>query len=233
MNGHASKDNAEAFGIQADHAGARESSLKYSRREVGKLEYRKEPAYFLNFTESWDVEKYPAIWAVGNAELLKAELTALFCSRKCPGRIVLKSRDFADMLRIKGTPVIGGFQTPVEKMCLEVLLKGTQPVVICPARGIQKMRMPAEWAEPVEEGRVLIVSPLMSRQRRATKLTAELRNRFVAAAADRLFFLHAAAKSKTLALAEELLLQGRDVFTFDMNENGNLKSIGASCGSVA
>lgn len=199
--------------------------MKY---DVRKIEFFREPAYFMHLTEEWDVEKFPALWAIGDAGLLKGELVALFCSRKCPGGVVQRSHDFAVELREKGTPVIGGFQTPVEKMCLDVFLKGDQPVVVCPARGIQRMRIPPEWSEPIEQGRLLVVSPFSSRQRRPTKATAELRNRFAAAAADSLFFLHAASKSQTLALADELLSEGREVRTFDIKENQNLKEIGAS-----
>ena len=48
------------------------------------------------------------------------------------------------------------------------------------------------------------------------------------AAADRLFFLHAAANSKTVAFAEELLSHGKDALTFDTRENENLKMMGAT-----
>lgn len=195
--------------------------------EVKKIEFFRETAYFIHLTEEWDIEKFPALWTIGDAGLLKCELVALFCSRKCPGGVLRKSHDFALDLREKGTPVIGGFQTPVEKMCLDVLLKGSQPVVLCPARGIQNMRIPPEWSEPIGDGRLLVVSPFGSRQRRPTKATADLRNRFVAAAAESLFFLHAAPKSRTFALAEELLSDGREIRTFDIRENQNLKEIGA------
>ncbi len=231
MKGELSGNGFESWGEQEEKkgAGARDRPATFSVRQVRKIEYEKEPAFFLNITEDWDIEKYPAIWTIGNADLLKSELVALFCSRKCPGKVVVKGRDYVDSLRRKGIPAIGGFQTPVEKMCLDVLLKGNQPIVICPPRGIQKMRVPGEWAEPVSEGRLLIVSPFGARQRRATAATAGLRNKFVAAAADKLFFFHAAAKSRTLAFAGELLSQGRDIATFGVEENRNLRELGASC----
>lgn len=197
------------------------------KAEVRKIDYAKEPAYFLHLADGWDVEKFPSLWAIGNPALLKSDLLAIFCSRKCPGNTVRMSHDFAEDVRAKGVPVIGGFQTPVEKMCLEVLLKGEAPVVVCPARGLQGMRLLPEWTDPLDERRLLIISPFGPRQRRATKNTAEVRNRFVSAAADRLFFLHAASKSKTMSLATELLQAGREIETFDVKENEELIEAGA------
>ena len=207
---------------------AEKASGASQSHDVRKLEYSREPAFFLHMTDEWDLEKFPAVWTIGNAELLKCELLALFCSRKSPGAVLRKSHDFAIELRRTGTPIIGGFQTPVEKMCLEIFLKGEQPVVVCPARGIQNMRVEREWAMPIEDGRLLLVSPFPARQRRPTKNTAEMRNKFVAAASDRLFILHAAANSRTLAFVDELLAQGREVLTFDIKENENLKRLGAT-----
>lgn len=196
--------------------------------DARKLEYSREPAFFLHMTDEWDLEEFPAVWTIGNAEILKCELLALFCSRKSPGAVLRKSHDFATELRRIGTPIIGGFQTPVEKMCLEIFLKGEQPIVVCPARGIQNMRVEREWAVPIEDGRLLLVSPFPARQRRPTKSTADMRNKFVAAASDRLFILHAAANSRTLAFADELLAHGREVLTFNIKENENLKRLGAT-----
>jgi len=33
--------------------------------------------------------------------------------------------------------VISGFHTPAEKECLRILLRGAQPIIICPARSIE------------------------------------------------------------------------------------------------
>lgn len=76
---------------------------------------------------------------LGNVRLLEDPLAALFRSSRCPGDVVLKVYDFARTLR---DAIIGGFQTPMEKECLRLLLRGSQPVVVCPARGIGRIRIP-------------------------------------------------------------------------------------------
>jgi hypothetical protein len=78
---------------------------------------------------------------LGNPDLLGRPLLALFCSRRCPGSVILKTYDAAKALRAAGIAVIGGFQTPVERDCLAILLRGEQPVVICPARSLAGMRL--------------------------------------------------------------------------------------------
>ena len=78
---------------------------------------------------------------IGNLRLLDEPLTALFCSNRCPGDLILKTYDLARAMRDAGVPVIGGFQTPMERECLGLLLRGSQPLVVCPARGIDNMRV--------------------------------------------------------------------------------------------
>ncbi len=130
-------------------------------------------------------------------------------------------------LRDRGTAVIGGFQTLVEMECLSILLKGDEPIVFCPARGIQKMRIPNAWASSIARGRLLIVSPFCGKPQRATTATAELRNRFVASIAGDLFFLYASPGSRALELAGEMISKGKNVLTFDLKENRDLRDIGA------
>ena len=59
---------------------------------------------------------------IGNASILDADLTALFCSGQCPGDVILKMCDLARAMRDAGVPVIGGFLSPMEKECLRLLL---------------------------------------------------------------------------------------------------------------
>ena len=60
--------------------------------------------------------------AWGNADVLKGEKVALFCSARCAGDLILKAYDLAKKLRDDGVTVISGFHSPVEKECLRILL---------------------------------------------------------------------------------------------------------------
>lgn len=79
-------------------------------------------------------------------------------------------------MRDAGVAVIGGFQTPIEKECLRLLLRGNQSLVICPARGIDNMRVPRDWRGRLEDGKILVLSPFPETVRRATAESAARRN---------------------------------------------------------
>ena len=87
----------------------------------------------------------PTIECIGNTALLGEPAIALFCSRQCPGALVNATYDLAQRLRDAGKTVIGGFHSPMEQECLRLLLRGGQPVIICPARAIQDYRLSSEW----------------------------------------------------------------------------------------
>ena len=163
----------------------------------------------------------------GNLRLLEEPLTAFFCSQKCPGDLILKTYDLARAMRDAGVPVIGGFQTPMEKECLRLLLRGSQPAVVCPARGIDRMRIPSDWRGPMKEGRMLVLSPFPSSQRRPTVELAAQRNDFVANLAVQVFIAHAAPGSKTEDFARELADSGKPLLTLDSPANANLVEMGA------
>lgn len=162
------------------------------------------------------------IWALGNLDMLTMPLLAFFCATRCPGNVILRTYDLALVLREAGVPVIGGFHTPMEKECLEVLLRGQQPVVICPARNIERLRLPLSWRKPYDAGRLLVLSPFAAHQRRPTTESAEYRNRFVATLATHNFVAYAGPGSKTALLCRELVAQHRQVYTLDFPENAHL-----------
>ena len=163
----------------------------------------------------------------GNPDLLSEPLTALFCSSRCPGDLILQSYDLAKALRETGVPVIAGFQTPLEKECLRLLLRGSQPVVVCPARGIGTMRIPREWRGPLEEGRLVLLSPFPVSQHRPTVASAARRNELVADLARQIVIIHAAPGGRTEAFAHQLAARGRPLLTLESPANANLVALGA------
>ena len=174
------------------------------------------------------------IWARGNIALLtdrdtriSGNLWALFCSSRCPGQIILKAHELAQQFRASGTPTIGGHHSPVEKECLRVLLRGSQPIILCPARSIENMRLSPAWKGALAEGRLLILSIFDSKHRRSTAALANRRNAFVAALADKICIAHASEGSKTLQFAQRVSEWGKPLFTFDVPANRSLFQCGA------
>ena len=123
--------------------------------------------------------------------------------------------------------VIGGFLAPAERECLEILLDGTQPVVVCLARGMAATRIPARWRTPLERGRLLLISPYSDEVRHVTEGTATLRNRMVAALADRLVVPYASPGGQILRLSRRAIRAGIPVHAFDHPENRPLLRVGA------
>jgi predicted Rossmann fold nucleotide-binding protein DprA/Smf involved in DNA uptake len=172
------------------------------------------------------------LWAMGPIDLLQKPLLGLFCSARCPGEVILRSYDLARALRDAGVPVISGFHSPLEKECLDLLLRGSQPVVICPARSIERLRLPIEWRQAVEDGRLLILSPFAGRHRRPTVQLAEQRNDCVAALAGCVVVAYAAPGSKTEQFCQLLLSRQRPVILLDSAVNESLLALGARALSI-
>ncbi len=174
-----------------------------------------------------NVELLPEVKSKGNLSLLDEPLTALFCSNRCPGDLILKTYDLARAMRDARVPVIGGFQTPMERECLRLLVRGSQPVVVCPARGIHNMRIPRDWRPALDGGRLLVLSPFPTTVRRPTAELAAQRNDLVADLAQRVFIAHAAPGSKTEVFARKLADSGKPLLTLDSAANENLAEMGA------
>ena len=166
------------------------------------------------------------ITTMGNLDILNQKKLAFFCSIKCPGHLILKTYDLAQHLKEAGVTVIGGFHSPIERECLTILLRGKQPVIVCPARSIKGLRMRRGYIKPLEEGRLLFLSPFKESQRRNTVDTAMERNCFVAAVADAVFVAHASPNSKMEKFCHEVLKLGKPLYTFESEANSNLIEMG-------
>jgi predicted Rossmann fold nucleotide-binding protein DprA/Smf involved in DNA uptake len=163
--------------------------------------------------------------ASGNLELLKKPLTAFFCSVSCPGNLMLKALDWIGKARDEGVAMVSGFHSPVEQQALKVLLRGKQPIVVCPARSLTGMTLSADWEEAYKQNRLLLLSVAADSERRITAEIALARNRFVVALAERIIIAHAEPGSKTEALLRYAISLGKPTQTFP--DNTGLLAIGA------
>lgn len=182
------------------------------------------PSPFLNKKTR---ELFPQIWALGNLDIFKRPLLGFFCSVKCPGDIILRTYDLARILRDAGIAVIGGFHSPIEKDCLDLLIKGTQPIILCPARSIENMLIKKIFRQPLDEGRLLFLSPFEKKIKRQTSQTSQLRNQFVAIMAKAVFVAHAEADGKIEEMSDEILSLNKHLYTFESDYNKTLIEMGA------
>jgi predicted Rossmann fold nucleotide-binding protein DprA/Smf involved in DNA uptake len=173
------------------------------------------------------VETIGGASTLGDAKVLGRSKVAIICSKQCPANLILKTYDFARLVRGSGRAIVSGFHSPIEKDCLPILLRGPDLVIIVQGRRLSTTRLPAEWQKAIEAGRLLLVSPFTDKQKRVTTQLAEERNRFVAALADEVLIAYAHPGGKTEKLAAELLNSGKRVYTFASSANKRLVDWGA------
>ena len=137
---------------------------------------------------------------LGTAEINGRRKTAFLCSRSYPAGAVLPIYDWAKEMRENGECVISGFHSRLEQDVLDILLEGTQPVIIAAARSLPKRHAP-NLRRALEEKRLLIASPFPGSVPRITAETAHKRNVFMLSVADRIVIGHISLNS---ALAETL-----------------------------
>jgi len=166
---------------------------------------------------------------IGDETVLERRKVALFCSVKCPGKLIIETYDLAKRFRKEGTLVISGFHSPMEQECLRILLRSPHPVIWCLARGMyQRMPVsPVDCRPAVDNGRLVIVSPFPEKVRHVTVKTATIRNRLVVEMADAVVVAHATAGGKMEALCRAALESGKSLFTFKHPANNALLELGA------
>lgn len=193
-----------------------------------------------NSLQYWDLGPHDSQWlgklsassiqrvtTRGNPNILTNHSLAFFSSVRCPGDIILKTYELARALREMDITIIGGFHSPMEKECLALLLRGTAPVVVCPARGVGQMRIPSDWKGPLQDGRLLLLSFFSDDINRMTARCAQQRNQYVAVLAGCILVAYAEPSGKTTYLVEEAMEKGKPVFTLVSPANTHLIDLGA------
>ena len=140
--------------------------------------------------------------SLGNTDLLKLPKTAFLCSRQVPALVVLKCYDWAIEQREKGNCVISGFHSQIEKDVLHYLLKGKQPIIVALARGL-KEKLEPEFVIPLEQGRLLIITPFDKTVKRVNSQTAQTRNQMMAELADQIAIGYASPGGQLETLLRE------------------------------
>lgn len=123
---------------------------------------------------------------LGNKEILNNYKIGFLCSRKVPANIILKTYDWAIEQRDNGVCVVSGFHSKIEKDVFEILVKGTQPMILVLARGMLK-RFDKKMLQMIDENRLLIISPFDNYVKRSTIKTAMKRNELIAEISDKIF----------------------------------------------
>ena len=168
-----------------------------------------------------------SLQACGDATILQRRKLALFCSIKCPGDLIVRAHDYAKNLGDQEPTIISGFHSPIEKECLTVLTRGASPLVYCPARSIERMRLAEPWNSMVENGRGLVLSHFAPGTHQMSADYAAQRNRFIAALADEVLIVYASPGGKLMDLAREVVDQKKILWTFTSDYNKDLMELGA------
>lgn len=124
---------------------------------------------------------------IGNINILSLPKIAFLSSRQISSASVLKCYDWATEQREKGTCVISGYHSPLEKDVLHFLLKGNQPVILVLGRAMYK-QLPVYLRSPLAENRLLIISPVPQSIHRQSSKTCTLRNKYITDIADEIVF---------------------------------------------
>ena len=126
---------------------------------------------------------------LGNPDLLNLHKVAFLCSRSCPEAAALKARGWADEQCEKGTCVISGYHSGVERDVLRRLLRGKQPIIIALAKGLAKLD--PLLAAPMEAGRLLLITRYAASVSHADEAKCYQRNRLMVELADEIVVAHA------------------------------------------
>ncbi|MGH9425890.1 MAG: hypothetical protein ACRD2L_06235 [Terriglobia bacterium] len=174
-----------------------------------------------------------SLWTAGSAELIGAVdsgqslSVALAASVESPASVADATFHVVRELADAGAAFVGGFHSPLERLCLDQLAAGGYPAIVFLGRTLSGLRIPYGWLRPLREGKLVLVSACTASQKRATRDSVRSRNDCVLALADSVVVPHATVGGKTEALCRQALKAGKAVWTVNHPGNRNLVALGA------
>lgn len=147
---------------------------------------------------------------VGSPALLAARpRIAFLCSRACPAAAILPAMEALQAHRDRGNAIVSGFQSPLEREALRLLLRGKNPILIVAARALDRYTPPSEWRDAIAQSRLLLLSPFTAADHATVRdaKTAGFRNRLVLALADERIIPHATPGGSLATLLDDNALR--------------------------
>lgn len=142
---------------------------------------------------------------LGNRGLMERAKTAFFASRKVSPLAVMPVLDWAyEIAMDKDAVVISGFQSPLEKEVLGILLKGHCGIIYVQNAHLYK-KVPEKFQAAYEAERLLFASLSGDNRRRFSQTQADRRNQWIATQASSLVFASVTPESSLYPLYQSHL----------------------------
>lgn len=174
-----------------------------------------------------------AVWVCGNVDLLArvdlGQCPSLGIAASVASSATL-SEAALELLRSllrNGLVFVGGFHSPLERLCLKLLIQEGEPALACVGRSLKGVQAPQLWRAALLEERLLLVSAANEMCKRPTRESIRIRNECVAALSTSFLALSAVGGSKTEAVCRRLIESGRQVWALDHPQNRALLAAGA------
>jgi predicted Rossmann fold nucleotide-binding protein DprA/Smf involved in DNA uptake len=154
------------------------------------------------------------LFYMGNQSILELSKVAFLSSRQINPGAVLKCLDWAAEQRDKGVCVMSGFHSSLEKDVLYFLLKGIQPIVLVLGRSLYK-EIPEVLQKPLNEERLLIISPVAQTFHRHSVQSSLIRNKYIVDTANEIVFGALDKDGSLYPLYKKALLDGKSVWNIN------------------
>lgn len=195
--------------------------------------YRGMPQFPGRLVDGLDDRAPRSLWIAGVPELIhladsgQSRSVALAASVESPASIAEATCDLVRELAQRGAVFMGGFHSPLERLCLDELIAAGWPAILFLGRTLSGLRTPSSWLQPLKEGKLVLVSACGPSHKRATPDSVQMRNDCVLALADCFVMPHATEGGKTETLCREVLKVGKTVWTLNAAGSRNLMALGA------
>ena len=169
----------------------------------------------------------------GSAELLgvvdsgQSRSVGVAASVDAPASIFETTAQLVHELADRGAVFVGGFHSPLERKCLDLLVAAERPAIVCLGRTLEALKVPVAWLALLRKGKLMLISACGPSQKRASRESVRVRNACVAALSDTFVVPQATEGGRTEALCSEILKSRKTVWTLNQVGNGNLVAIGA------